>query len=225
MQSSNVDAWRIFRILSEFVDGFEKMTDIGPSVSIFGSARTPSNHPSYALGVEIAKKISKKGLAIITGGGPGIMEAANKGAKEAGGRSCGINVDLPFEPDSNPYIDRRYNLAFRYFFVRKVMFMRYAQAYVFLPGGFGTLDELFEAVTLIQTKKLRPFPIFLMGSQYWKGLIDWLKECPLKENYLKAEDFDLLTITDDPDYVANAIEDHFKAAGILPTLDLSGSAE
>lgn len=215
------DAWRIFRILSEFVDGFETMADIGPSVSIFGSARQKeASDPYYKLGTEVARKIAEKGLAVITGGGPGIMEAANRGAQEAKGRSCGINITLPFEADSNPYVDPKYRLHFRYFFVRKVMFIRYAQAFVFLPGGFGTMDELFEALTLIQTKKIRSFPIFLMGTTYWKGLIDWLKMTVLKEKNLNPEDFDLLTITDDPDEVASAIEDHFRAAGIMPTLDL-----
>lgn len=219
------DAWRMFRILSEFVDGFETMTDIGPSVSIFGSARVSPSHPYYLLGVEVARKIAKKGFAIITGGGPGIMEAANKGAQEAKGRSCGININLPFEADSNPYIDPKYRLNFRYFFVRKVMFVRFAQAFVFLPGGFGTLDELFEALTLIQTKKIRSFPIFLIGSGYWEGLVDWLRKTVLKEKNLLADDFDLFTVTDDPDEVADCIEDHFKATGIVPTFDLGTPGE
>ncbi len=219
------DAWRIFRILSEFVDGFETMTDIGPSVSIFGSARVTATHPYYHLGVEVAKKIASKGFAIITGGGPGIMEAANKGAQEAQGRSCGINITLPFEADSNPYVDAKYRLHFRYFFVRKVMFVRYAQAFVFLPGGFGTLDELFEALTLIQTKKIRPFPIFLIGTAYWAGLLDWLKHTVLKEKNLLAADFDLFSVTDDPDEVADSIEEHFRAAGITPTFDLGSPQE
>jgi uncharacterized protein (TIGR00730 family) len=217
---SHLDSWRIFRILAEFVEGFETMTDIGPSVSIFGSARIQADDPYYLLGVEVAKKIADKGFAIITGGGPGIMEAANKGAQAAKGKSCGINVDLPFEADSNPYIDRKYRLDFRYFFVRKVMFVRYAQAFVFLPGGFGTLDELFEALTLIQTKRIRPFPIFLMGATYWTGLIDWLKTGPLKEKNLLPEDFDPLHITDDPDEVAETILAHFKETGLKPTFDL-----
>lgn len=220
---SNLDAWRVFRIISEFVEGFETMTDIGPSVSFFGSARVQPDHPYYKLGTEVAKKIAKKGFAIITGGGPGIMEAANQGAQEAKGRSCGINIDLPFEAESNPHIDSKYRLHFRYFFVRKVMFVRYAQAFVFLPGGFGTLDELFEALTLIQTKKIKVFPIFLMGSTYWKGLIDWMKGTILKEGNLSPEDFDLITITDDPDEVANAIEAHFKASDRAPTFDLGTS--
>ncbi len=215
------DAWRIFRILSEFVDGFETMNTIGPSVSIFGSARILPSHPHYQLGVDVAKAIAKKGFAIITGGGPGIMEAANKGAQEGKGRSCGINITLPFETDSNPYIDPKYRLHYRYFFVRKVMFVRFAQAFVFLPGGFGTLDEMFEALTLIQTKKIRKFPIFLMGSTYWQGLLDWLKETVLKDKNLMPEDLDLITVTDDPEEVADLIEEHFRLTGVVPTFDLN----
>lgn len=214
------DAWRIFRIISEFVDGFETMTYLGASVSIFGSARTEKESPYYKLAVETSKKIAEKGFAIITGGGPGIMEAGNKGAQEAKGKSCGVSVNLPFEPDCNPYIDKKYSLSFRYFFVRKVMFVRYAQAFVVLPGGVGTLDELFEAITLIQTKKIKPFPIFLMGSSYWAGLIEWLKKEPLQHNYISLSDFDLLTITDDPDEVANKIAAHYKSVGLEPTFDL-----
>jgi len=221
MSREHPDAWRVFRILSEFVDGFETMTDIGPSVSIFGSARTPQSHPSYQLGVEVGKKIAAKGFAIITGGGPGLMEAANKGAQEAKGRSCGINISLPYEGSSNPFIDLRYHLHFRYFFVRKVMFVRYAQAFVFLPGGYGTLDELFEALTLIQTKKIRSFPIFLIGTTYWKGLIDWMTNTVLAEKNLLPEEFSLFTMTDDIDFVADSIERHFKESGVTPTFDLS----
>ena len=220
MPKPHFDAWRIFRILAEFVEGFETMTDIGPSVSIFGSARSDPSDPYYKLGVEVAHKISKKGFAIITGGGRGIMEAANKGAKEAKGRSCGISIALPYELESNPYVDPRWQLHLRYFFVRKVMFVRYAQAFVALPGGYGTLDEVFESLTLIQTKKIRPFPIFLMGSSYWEGLIDWLKSVVLKYDNLHAEDFDLFRITDDPDEVADSIEKHYKKTGVAPTFDL-----
>ena len=214
------DAWRVFRIISELVDGFETMTDIGPSVSIFGSARVSAEHPYYQMGVKVAEKIAEKGFAIITGGGPGIMEAANRGAQKASGKSCGINVNLPFETDSNPFIDPKYRLNFRYFFVRKVMFIRYAQAFVFLPGGFGTLDELFEALTLIQTNKIRKFPIFLLGKSYWSGLIHWLKERALQENFLSHEDFELFKITDDPEEVADLIEQHYKETGRTPTFDL-----
>ncbi len=219
---TELDAWRIFRIVSEFVDGFETMTDIGPCVSVFGSARISPDHPNYALCTEVAKKIAEKGFGIITGGGPGVMEAANKGAQMAKGRSCGINVNLPYEEIKNPYIDSKYNLRFRYFFVRKVMFIRYAQAYVFLPGGMGTLDELFEALTLMQTNKIKPFPIFLMGKNYWEGLIDWLRNSAFKEKYIIESDFERLQLTDDPDFVAAEIEKHFKqAGGELTTFELS----
>lgn len=204
------DAWRVFRIISEFVDGFETMTNIGPSVSIFGSARLTSNSPYYKLGIEVADLISKKGFAIITGGGPGIMEAANRGAQEAKGNSCGLVIDLPFESLPNTYIDPKYHLKFRYFFVRKVMFIRYAQGYVFLPGGYGTMDELFEALTLIQTKKIHRFPIYLMGKSYWQGMIDWLKEMVLKNDCLSPSDLDMFIMTDDPAEVADGIERHYQ---------------
>lgn len=207
---TTTDSWRVFRIISEFVDGFETMTNLGPSVSIFGSARVSEGHPYYQLTITLAQKIAQRGFAVITGGGPGIMEAANRGAQSVNGASCGLSVDLPFEADSNKYIDPKYNLFFRYFFIRKVMFIRYAQGYVFLPGGFGTCDELFEALTLIQTKKIHPFPIYLMGHEYWSGMIDWIKATAIKEGFLNLEDLDLLQITDDPDVVVNGIERHFQ---------------
>lgn len=208
--SFNRDSWRVLRIISEFVDGFETMTDIGPSVSVFGSARLTPDSPYYALGVEVAKKIAEKKFAIITGGGPGMMEAANKGAQLAKGRSCGLSVVLPLEWEANPYVDQLFNLKFRYFFVRKVMFIRYAQGYVFLPGGVGTLDELFEALTLIQTEKIQPFPIYLLGSKYWSGLKKWLEEVALSYNCISQDDIDRIQITDDTDEVAQGIEAHFK---------------
>lgn len=204
------DSWRVFRIISEFVDGFETMTDLGPSVSIFGSARIKPDTPYYNLGIEVAQHVSKKGFAIITGGGPGIMEAANKGAQTVSGHSCGLAVDLPFEAEPNRFIDIKYRLQFRYFFVRKVMFIRYAQGFVFLPGGFGTLDELFEALTLIQTKKISPFPIYLMGKSYWSGMIDWINETVVKEGCVAPTDLNLIQITDDPEEVANGIERHYQ---------------
>lgn len=204
------DAWRVFRIVSEFVDGFETLTQLGPSVSIFGSARLPPTSPYYQMAIDVAQHISRKGFAIITGGGPGIMEAANKGAQEAKGNSCGLSIDLPMESAPNSYIDRKYNLRFRYFFVRKVMFIRYAQGYVFLPGGVGTLDELFEALTLIQTQKIHAFPIYLMGSDFWAGLIDWMKSTLLKNATISPEDLNLMQITDDPEVVANGIERHYQ---------------
>ena len=208
--TTNTDAWRVFRILSEFVDGFENMTNIGPSVSIFGSARLPPASIYYNMAIDVSQHVSKRGFAIITGGGPGIMEAANKGAQSVSGRSCGLSIDLPMESASNQFIDVKYNLRFRYFFVRKVMFIRYAQGYVFLPGGVGTLDELFEAITLIQTKKIHPFPIYLMGATYWTGLMDWIKGTLLSHGCISPEDLDLLHITDDPEEVANGIERHYQ---------------
>lgn len=204
------DAWRVFRIISEFVDGFETMTNIGPSVSIFGSSRLQPDSIYYRLAIDVAEHITKKGFAIITGGGPGIMEAANKGAQMANGKSCGLGVDLPHESDLNPFIDRKYRLNFRYFFVRKVMFIRYAQGYVFLPGGYGTLDELFEALTLIQTNKIHPFPIYLMGTEYWKGMIDWIKSTVFSEKCVDEDDLKMLVLTDDPEEVANGIERHYQ---------------
>lgn len=204
------DSWRVFRIISEFVDGFETMTDLGPSVSIFGSARMVPGSTYYNLAVDVAQHIARKGFAIITGGGPGIMEAANKGAHAVSGRSCGLAIDLPYESKSNPFIDPKYDLNFRYFFVRKVMFIRYAQGYVFLPGGYGTLDELFEALTLIQTKKIKYFPIYLMGKSYWKGMMHWIRETMLAQSCITSEDLDLIQITDNPEEVANGIERHYQ---------------
>lgn len=206
----NTDSWRIFRILSEFVEGFETMTDLGPSVSIFGSARLPPSNPYYQMAVDVAKHIANKGFAVITGGGPGIMEAANKGTQEVKGSSCGLSIDLPNEYQPNPHIDPKYRLQFRYFFVRKVMFIRYAQGYVFLPGGVGTLDELFEALTLIQTHKIRAFPIYLMGADFWQGMIEWMEKTLLAHQTISKEDLLLMTITDDPEEVAHGIERHYQ---------------
>lgn len=210
-QMVSSDAWRVLRITSEFVDGFENMTNIGPSVSIFGSARLQPSSIYYNLAIDVAQQLAHKGFAVITGGGPGIMEAANKGAQSVSGRSCGLSIDLPMESDSNLFIDPKYNLSFRYFFVRKVMFVRYAQGYVFLPGGVGTLDELFEAWTLIQTKKIHPFPIYLMGKSYWSGLLDWIKETVLTANEcISPQDMDLIHLTDDPEEVAEGVERHYQ---------------
>ena len=169
------DSWSLFKIMSEFVNGYEKLSSIGPCISIFGSARTPSNHPNYKLTVEIAKAVSESGYGIISGGGPGIMEAANRGAQEANGVSVGLNIVLPFEQQSNPYIDKDILIDFQYFFVRKVMFVKYAQGFIVMPGGVGTLDELFEAFTLLQTSKVNKYPIILVGVEYWNGLIEWIK--------------------------------------------------
>jgi uncharacterized protein (TIGR00730 family) len=205
------DSWRLFRIMSEFVDGFETMTSLGPSVAIFGSTNPNPLVPRYQeLATEVAKKIVERGFAIITGGGPGIMEAANKGAQEAKGRSCGLCIKLPSEPKPNPYIDPAFELNFRYFFVRKVMFVRYAQAFVVLPGGFGTLDELSEALTLIQTKKIKHFPIYLVGKDYWSGFLTWLKDTALAHGHIKQADFDLIRISDDPEEIAAGIEKEYR---------------
>lgn len=210
-QAHTIDAWRVFRIMAEFVDGFETMTFLGPSVAIFGSTNQNPKEPKYYdLTERIAEKIVSKGFGIITGGGPGIMERANKGAQNAKGRSCGVCIKLPSEPRPNAYIDPRYELNFRYFFVRKVMFVRYAQAFVVLPGGFGTLDELFEALTLIQTGKIKYFPVYLVGKAYWQGLIDWIKNTVMQHGNIKPSDFDLIHITDDPDEIADGIEKHYR---------------
>ena len=198
MKSSN--SWLTFKIMGEFVSGFEQMGMIKPCVSIFGSARTKPTDRYYKETVEIAEKIVNKGFGVITGGGPGLMLAANKGAQQGGGTSVGLIIDLPFEQDSNPYIDKDKLINFDYFFVRKVMFIKYAQAFVVMPGGFGTLDELFEALTLIQTKKIKKCPIVLFGSDFWSGLIDWIKKTLLKEYHnISPEDLDLIKVVDDVD--------------------------
>jgi uncharacterized protein (TIGR00730 family) len=183
------DSWNIFKVMSEFVEGYDTLARIGPCVSLFGSARTQPGHPYYELAEEIAFRLSKGGFGVITGGGPGIMEAANKGASKAGGKSVGLNINLPFEQNSNPYIDKDKIINFNFFFVRKVMFMKYAQGFVVLPGGFGTLDELFEALTLVQTQKTARFPIILVGSTFWSGLLDWINsEMLIKEKNVSPED-------------------------------------
>ncbi len=190
------DTWQIFKIMAEFVEGFEKMSKIGPCVSIFGSARTPPENKYYLLAEEIAFQLTKEGFGVITGGGPGIMEAANKGAQNAKGKSVGLNIKLPFEQSPNPYIDFDKSITFDYFFVRKLMFIKYAQGFVVLPGGFGTMDELFESLTLIQTKKIARFPIVLVGKEYWNGLIEWIKNVLITEKYVHAEDTLLFTAVD-----------------------------
>lgn len=190
------DSWQIFKIMSEFVDGFEKLAKIGPCVSIFGSARTPDTHHYYEMAVEIAKLLAEKGYGVISGGGPGIMEAANKGAYLAGGKSVGLNIELPFEQFHNKYIDRDKIMEFNYFFVRKVMFMKYSQGYIVMPGGFGTMDELFEAITLIQTGKIARFPIILVGTEYWGGLLEWVEKTMLSNAYIASEDLKLYRVVD-----------------------------
>ncbi|MCC6251509.1 MAG: TIGR00730 family Rossman fold protein [Bacteroidia bacterium] len=204
------DSWQIFKIMAEFVEAFEKLSRIGPCVSIFGSARTmPDNH-YYSLAEEIAYKLTQKGYGIITGGGPGIMEAANRGAHKGGGMSVGLNIVLPFEQVANPYVDVDKLITFDYFFVRKVMFMKYAQGFVVLPGGYGTMDELFEALTLIQTKKVAAFPVILVGKDYWSGLIDWIKSSLLhKENNINEIDLDLISLVDTADEAVSNIENFY----------------
>jgi uncharacterized protein (TIGR00730 family) len=191
------DTWRVFRIMGEFVEGFDTLAEVEPAVSIFGSARVRPDDPQYRFAEETGRLLAQAGFAVITGGGPGIMEAANKGAKEAGGRSIGCNIELPFEQGMNPYVEVAVN--FRYFFVRKTMFVKYAEAFIIFPGGFGTLDELFEALTLIQTGKVRNFPVILFGSEYWAGLLGWIKERMLAEGKIAPGDLDLLVVTDSPE--------------------------
>lgn len=211
------DSWAIFKIMSEFVNGYEKMGRIGPCVSIFGSARTKNSDPYYKLAEEVAFKISKAGYGVISGGGPGIMEAANKGAHLGGGASVGLNIDLPFEQHFNPYIDHDKNLQFDYFFVRKVMFVKYSQGFVVMPGGFGTLDELFEAITLIQTKKIGKFPIILVGTEFWSGLIDWVKTVLVtKYANVSPEDMNLIKIVDTADEVVDIIDNFYKKYNLSP---------
>lgn len=199
------DSWQIFKIMAEFVDGFEKLAKIGPCVSMFGSARTAQDHTNYKLAEDIARLLTERGYGVVSGGGPGIMEAANKGAYEAGGKSVGINIELPFEQFHNPYIDRDKLLQFNYFFVRKVMFMKYSQGFIVLPGGFGTMDELFEAITLIQTGKIARFPIVLVGKDYWGGLFDWIKQTMLDAGNISPEDLNLYRMVDTAEEAAEHI--------------------
>ncbi len=190
------ESWRVFHIMAEFAEGFENLADLGPAITFFGSARSRKGEELYENAYELAKLFAKNGFNIITGGGPGVMEAANKGAKEGGTKSVGINIELPYEQKPNPYSTIR--LSFKYFFIRKVMFLKYAMAYIVMPGGIGTLDEFFEAVTLVQTKKMRPFPIILVGSSYWTGLIEWMKTNQLGTGKITKEDLDIFKIMDDP---------------------------
>jgi uncharacterized protein (TIGR00730 family) len=199
----DTDPWRALRILSEFVDGFDALAGIGPAVTLFGSARVKAGSPSYELARDIGRRLAENNFAIITGGGPGIMEAANRGCREGGGLSVGCNIELPHEQSLNPYVDL--GVEFHYFFARKTMFVKYADAFVILPGGFGTLDELFEALTLIQTGKVRDFPVVLVGSEYWRGLLDWLRDVQLPAGAISQADIDLLKLTDDADEVVSII--------------------
>ncbi len=205
-EQTTKDSWMVFKIMGEIVSGYEKMQKLGPCVSIFGSARLPRNSLYYLLAEEIAKKITDLGFGIITGGGPGIMEAANKGAKENGGKSIGLNIELPFEQSSNPYIDKQYSIEFDYFFVRKLMCVKYAQGFIIMPGGIGTLDELFEALTLIQTHKIGRFPIILVGSEFWKGLLDWMKNTLLEMKLISEDNFSLFRVVDTADEAVSHIK-------------------
>jgi uncharacterized protein (TIGR00730 family) len=198
------ESWRIFRIMAEFVEAIETLSQVKRAVSIFGSARTKPGDPYYQKAELLARLLAQKGFSVITGGGPGIMEAANKGAAEAGGRSVGMNIRLPFEQKPNPYAN--ISIDYKYFFTRKVMFVKYAMAYVVMPGGFGTIDELFEALTLIQTKRIKSFPVILMGSEYWKGLLDWLRKTMLHDNKISQEDLELFQIIDDPEEAVKHIQ-------------------
>ncbi|MGC6470269.1 MAG: TIGR00730 family Rossman fold protein [Flavobacteriales bacterium] len=211
------DSWQIFKIMSEFVQAFEALSKIGPCVSIFGSARTKPENKYYKQAEEIAEKLTKKGYGVITGGGLGIMEAGNKGAYKGQGKSVGLNIDLPFEQDANEYIDNDKLINFDYFFVRKVMFVKYAQGFVVMPGGVGTLDELFEAITLIQTQKIAAFPIVLVGIEYWTGLMDWIKDVMLKtEKNISPEDLDLFKLVDTPDEAVEYIDNFYSKYLLKP---------
>ncbi|MDR0307186.1 MAG: TIGR00730 family Rossman fold protein [Chitinispirillales bacterium] len=209
------DSWRIFRIMAEFVEGFETLSNVGPCVTIFGSARTPVDHPHYHMTVETARIAAQGGFGVITGGGPGIMEAANKGASEGGGASVGLNISLPFEQMPNPYIKTIIN--FHHFFVRKVMFLKYTSAVIIMPGGYGTLDELFEVLTLVQTQKVAPLPLILMGKEYWNDVVEWLKSTMMtKEGYILDADIELIQITDDPQEAIDLIKRHTSVKEVVP---------
>ncbi|MFY0626508.1 MAG: TIGR00730 family Rossman fold protein [Reichenbachiella sp.] len=211
------DSWAIFKMMAELVEGFEKLAKIGPCVSVFGSARTSRDHKYYKVAEEIAGLLVKHGYGVITGGGPGVMEAGNKGANDQEGTSVGLNIDLPFEQHNNPYIDQDKLLNFDYFFVRKVMFVKYSQGFIVMPGGFGTMDELFESLTLIQTEKIGKFPIVLVGKQYWKGLVDWIKNVMLLENEnISEEDMDLFVLVDTADEAVAAIDEFYKKFDLSP---------
>ncbi|MDR2693844.1 MAG: TIGR00730 family Rossman fold protein [Chitinispirillales bacterium] len=213
------DVWRIFRIMAEFVEGFETLSKFGRCVTIFGSARTSVDHPHYRLTVDVAREVSRGGFGVITGGGPGIMEAANRGAHDEGGISIGLNIQLPFEQHPNPYIKTMLN--FKHFFVRKVMFLKYTSAVIVMPGGFGTLDEMFETLTLVQTRKVDAMPLVLMGKDYWTGLVDWLKTKMLDETgYIDANDIPLIHITDDPKEAVRVITERLKKGESVSSFDL-----
>ncbi len=211
------DTWRSLRILAEFVEGFDAMASVGPAVTVFGSARSAPGSPSYETARLIGRRLAEAGYAVITGGGPGIMEAANRGCREGGGLSVGCSIELPHEEGANAYVDL--GIDFRYFFARKVMFVKYADAFVILPGGFGTLDELFEALTLIQTGKIRHFPVILFGSSYWSGLLDWLRSTLVEDGTVSLGDLDLLAVTDDPEEVVRLVRGDTEAVAAASTQD------
>ena len=197
------DPWRVLRIMGEFVEGFDTLSSVQNGVTLFGSARVRPENPQYRLAVDVAKRLADEGFTVITGGGPGIMEAGNRGASEAGVHTIGLNIELPFEQGTNPYVDTAIN--FRYFFVRKTMFVKYSIGFIVFPGGFGTLDELFESLTLIQTGKIKHFPVILMGASYWRGMVDWLRDTMLKEQKIEPGDMDIFTVTDDPKVAVDAL--------------------
>jgi uncharacterized protein (TIGR00730 family) len=222
-QIKGEDSWTMFKVVSEFVQGFETLKAVGPSVSVFGSARTKPDHPSYQLAQEIAARLTLEGYGVITGGGPGIMEAANKGAQQNEGKSIGLNINLPFEQGSNPFVDHDKNINFKYFFIRKVMFVKFAQAFVALPGGFGTLDELFEVLTLVQTGKITPVPVILVGSDFWGGMREWIKNTMLeKAGNISPDDIDLIPLVDTPDEVIQIINEFYeiRARELSPNYEL-----
>ncbi len=206
---TRTDPWRVLRITGEIIEGFDKLASVGRAVTVFGSARTDPSDPQYAAAMNVGRVLAERGFGVITGGGPGVMEAANRGAKEAGGRSIGCNIELPFEQGANPYVDTIVN--FRYFFVRKTMFIKYSVAFVIFPGGFGTLDELFEALTLIQTGKISQFPVILFGTHYWAGLLRWMQSRMLAEKKISETDLDLMIVTDDPEEAVDAIAKAYQA--------------
>jgi uncharacterized protein (TIGR00730 family) len=210
------DLWSVFKIMGEFVEGFDRMGRVGPCVSIFGSARLKEESPYYQQAVKLAEMITDLGFGVITGGGPGIMEAGNKGAKNKHGKSVGLCINLPFEEAANPYVDHKYQVDFDYFFARKVMFIKYAQSFVVFPGGFGTLDELFESLTLIQTKKINRFPVILIGTEFWGGLVDWIKSTLVSQGTISAKDLDLFHVTDDLDEAVNIITSFYSDRAIKP---------
>jgi len=210
------DSWVIFKVMSEFVEGFEKLAKIGPCVTIFGSARIKSTHPYYKMAEKIAYKLVQHGYGVVTGGGPGIMEAGNKGAKRAGGKSVGLNIFLPFEQKGNPYIDSDKLITFDYFFVRKVMFVKYSQGFIVMPGGFGTMDEVMEALTLIQTKKIGRFPIVMVGKEFWGGVMDWFRKTLVAEKMINEKDLELVNLVDTPEEAVRVIDDFYSKYLLSP---------